>query len=135
MMFCAKCKVETARMVSGRCRPCKLKYNREYRRANPSKILGYNRKWRKADPEKYRALRHAWSGLPKPTRLRPSICECCGRLPGKRALSLDHCHSTKQFRGWLCNNCNRGLGLIGDTCDSLQRALAYLLRAENAATK
>lgn len=42
------------------------------------------------------------------------------------ALAVDHDHETGKVRGLLCNNCNRGIGLLGDTVSSMERALQYL---------
>jgi|SaaInl1SG_22_DNA_1037389.scaffolds.fasta_scaffold08388_2 hypothetical protein len=39
---------------------------------------------------------------------------------------LDHCHDSHQFRGWLCDSCNRGLGAFGDDVKRLKRAIDYL---------
>ena len=39
---------------------------------------------------------------------------------------LDHCHKTKQFRGWLCQMCNRALGNFKDDVKRLKRAIDYL---------
>ena len=39
---------------------------------------------------------------------------------------IDHDHDTGEFRGWLCNNCNTGLGAMGDTIEGLERAIKYL---------
>ena len=50
-------------------------------------------------------------------------CECCGRLS---RLFLDHCHSTGGFRGYLCQQCNVGLGNLGDNQAGLLRAIRYL---------
>ena len=36
---------------------------------------------------------------------------------------IDHDHDTGEFRGWLCNNCNTGLGAMGDTIEGLERAI------------
>ena len=38
----------------------------------------------------------------------------------------DHNHTTETFRGWLCHDCNRGLGFLGDNVDRLIRAADYL---------
>jgi hypothetical protein len=43
---------------------------------------------------------------------------------------LDHDHLTWKFRGWLCSKCNVGLGLLGDTKESVMKMLDYLLRSE-----
>jgi hypothetical protein len=42
-------------------------------------------------------------------------------------LCLDHNHSTNKVRGILCNNCNRGLGFLGDNKDIILSAYKYLL--------
>ena len=55
-------------------------------------------------------------------------CGCCGRID---KLFLDHDHSTKEFRGWICRNCNSGIGLLGDCPDGLRQALAYLERTRS----
>ena len=57
---------------------------------------------------------------------QPSCCDMCGKYGVK--LFLDHCHKTDRFRGWLCNNCNRGLGFLGDDIESLEVARRYLIK-------
>ena len=58
------------------------------------------------------------------------VCAICGGTETKSSqqenFSVDHCHTTGVIRGLLCNNCNRGLGLLGDTIESLTKALEYL---------
>ena len=39
---------------------------------------------------------------------------------------VDHNHDTDDFRGHLCHNCNRGLGVFQDNIDRLERAINYL---------
>lgn len=39
---------------------------------------------------------------------------------------VDHDHDTDSFRGHLCHNCNRGLGVFQDNIERLQRAINYL---------
>jgi len=57
-------------------------------------------------------------------------CAICGRLPeeqrGRSVLSVDHDHVAGRVRGLLCNNCNRGLGLLGDTFERIEAACKYL---------
>jgi hypothetical protein len=87
--------------------------------------------WKKRNPE-YR--RWIAKGLPLPTRPMPDACECCGRLGSGNAqyarLCLDHNHTTGEFRGWLCHQCNAGLGLLGDGYAGLRCAMNYLNKAD-----
>ena len=39
---------------------------------------------------------------------------------------VDHNHDTDDFRGHLCHNCNRGLGVFQDSIQRLDRAIKYL---------
>jgi len=51
-----------------------------------------------------------------------------------RMFSVDHCHTTDEVRGLLCSQCNRGIGILGDTSVSLLKAVRYLEAAENKLT-
>lgn len=61
-----------------------------------------------------------------------NTCQCCGkdfRTHPKRPrpyLSLDHDHVTMEFRGYICESCNTGVGKLGDTKEGLQVAMNYL---------
>ena len=50
--------------------------------------------------------------------------ECCGKTD--EILHWDHCHETLKHRGWLCANCNTGIGKLGDNITGVMQALAYL---------
>ena len=108
----------------------KKAYDRKHYEKNRSRLIASNRAYARANKEKLQAYSRAYRGLPEPTRPKPSLCELCGALPGKRGLLLDHCHDTGAFRGWLCDSCNLGLGKLGDTKAGLLRALEYLARFE-----
>lgn len=64
------------------------------------------------------------NGLKKQAPAKANACQLCGNT--ERTIVLDHCHETNIFRGWICSQCNQGLGLLGDTLESLLKAVDYL---------
>ena len=77
-----------------------------------------------------------------PDNPRPAygeLCKACKRpvyanqsdipadVNGTYAWMFDHNHQTVKFRGWICNPCNTGFGLLGDTSDSVKLRLQYLI--------
>ncbi len=59
------------------------------------------------------------------------VCAICDRKESKKRfkyLAVDHCHESKNIRGLLCSNCNRGLGLFADSIERLKSATKYLRR-------
>ncbi|KKN55440.1 hypothetical protein LCGC14_0582100 [marine sediment metagenome] len=86
------------------------------------------RAWRIGNPERVAAHKRRAKGLPEPTRACPEFCEICGSPSGQRSLDLDHSHEAGEFRGWLCNKCNLGLGLLGDNAEALGKVTRYLER-------
>ena len=59
---------------------------------------------------------------------KPTHCENCGKETPPNLMRCDHDKETNKFRGWVCNNCNVGMGLLGDTLASLQKTVEYLSR-------
>jgi hypothetical protein len=51
-----------------------------------------------------------------------------------KSLHVDHDHITGNVRGLLCNNCNSGIGFLGDNLNSLINASKYLLKYEKPTT-
>ena len=76
-----------------------------------------------------RANRTVFSLMKTETAPDDNVCDCCGRDDQK--LKLDHDHETKEFRGWLCDNCNTGIGRLGDDLEGVMKAVAYLERVQN----
>ena len=54
----------------------------------------------------------------------PTTCECCGKISDK--IVCDHDHETLNHRGWICQSCNQGIGLLGDNILGIKKALTYL---------
>ena len=60
-------------------------------------------------------------------KTQESLCAICKQPPkDTHDLAMDHNHKTNEFRGLLCKECNRALGLFGDNIDVLTNAVTYL---------
>lgn len=58
-------------------------------------------------------------------------CAICSEPEEKFSwLCIDHDHTTGRIRGLLCPNCNRGIGLLKDSAELLQKAQHYLESAK-----
>ena len=51
------------------------------------------------------------------------LCAICKEQP---ATDIDHDHATNKVRGYLCQQCNHGLGNFKDNKQYLQSAIGYL---------
>jgi hypothetical protein len=132
----------SGRYKSGHCKECNKANYLAWKQANPEKDKAYQEAWRARNPEKVRAKSREWRAanldkarvnsreyqrraLPEPTRPCPDACEICGSKPN-RALSLDHCHATNTFRGWLCSKCNSAIAFLKDSPELCMAAAKYL---------
>ena len=103
----------------------------KWREKNKGRIKARNAKWYAANKDRAQTNHRKWLGLPKPSRVKPALCEACNGPPnGARGLVLDHCHETGAFRGWLCNSCNLALGKLGDNRAGVLNLLNYIDRME-----
>jgi hypothetical protein len=97
--------------------------------ANPERVKKFSLAWAAANPEKRRAsarkTRRKRAGIVDATdERRIGPCEICQRPADP--LHLDHDHATGRIRGWLCYNCNHGLGSFRDSIPNLKAAITYL---------
>lgn len=93
---------------------------------------------RRADPEGNRRRLEAFKARARARqekemgRPRPVHCEMCGGAPSGRGnkplagICFDHDHLTGKPRGWLCDRCNKVLGLVGDDVSLLDTMARYL---------
>ena len=107
-----------------RCRSCVSSYMAEYNARPEQKLRAWQGNLTRygMTPPEYEAMLEAQGGL-------CAICEqpeTSKRGGVVRRLAVDHCHETGEVRGLLCNNCNRALGMFGDSPATLAGAIAYL---------
>jgi acetyltransferase-like isoleucine patch superfamily enzyme len=116
-----------------RCKGCTAAYHRAWRAKNPLLASAATRKWKQNNPDKVyaRHLRATYGITPEYVALRvkeqQGLCGVCN-LPLGEDKAVDHCHKTGEIRGILHKQCNAGLGSLGDSYVTLQRAAAYLYR-------
>lgn len=55
-----------------------------------------------------------------------AICKTATPTGKWKVFAVDHCHITGKVRGLLCNECNRGMGLLRDSPELLIAAANYL---------
>lgn len=126
---CAKCRTE--KPVEGFHRSSKSKDGRQ-------PVCAACNKERLQSPENVaRRQRYAWLGCLKKLGIteddynkmfdeQMGLCAICHKPEIDIKLAVDHCHETGKVRGLLCKRCNMGIGLLGDSPDTLISAAMYL---------
>ena len=124
---------------------------KSYYEANKEKICAQARQWAKDNPEAIKRHRESKSWGSEwyrttgrnATLLRTygiteeeyearivaqgSKCAICGEpLDNSKTTHLNHNHETGELRGFLCMNCNNGIGKFKDRIDLLEAAIVYL---------
>lgn len=111
--------------------------SKQYHKLNAEKRRAAAAEWTRLNPERARrnARRAAWRNkgidvavAEKAMAAHTGTCDCCGASEpgGRRGWNLDHDHKTGAVRGILCHNCNTGIGKLGDTLESVKKAVQYL---------
>ncbi len=108
------------------CKKCESRANRErFASKHGDRYRLYHKNWNLVSKygitlEQYQEMMDAQGGL----------CAICRKSPlekeGKKYLVVDHDHVTGRIRGLLCNDCNIGIGKLGDTTEGVAAALKYL---------
>jgi len=52
-----------------------------------------------------------------------TVCQLCSN---DENIVFDHDHQKDVFRGWLCNGCNRSIGILGDTTERMENVVSYM---------
>ena len=56
-----------------------------------------------------------------------TMCQICLKTED---IVFDHSHIQCDFRGWLCNSCNRSIGVLGDEPEDLVKSFVYTCRGD-----
>lgn len=116
------------------CKPCQNAYAKKWRQDNPDREKANKRRWQKSLTPRYNwnnhlMVRYGITAEQWEEKLaqQGGVCAICKKVdPRGRRLSVDHCHTTGQVRGLLCDRCNTLLGRVDDDRDILISAADYL---------
>ncbi len=127
-----------------RCNVCRRAYQKQWRNNNPDKVKALNERKKPKrdlyynDPEnklKYRkkfiekSFGIDYSVYEQLQEEQNNLCAICNKPQISTRLNylcVDHNHVTGKVRGLLCSSCNRGIGLLNDDINILERAVEYL---------
>ena len=114
-----------------KCSKCKIEKSKNHFNFNTSGSDAFDKNgYRLRRPEciecskkilKGKQLARKNFGSHKPPK--DAVCELCGK---NDKLVFDHDHSTNTFRGWLCDPCNRSIGMLGDSIPNFFSIILYL---------
>jgi hypothetical protein len=115
-------------------------YEREWREKNLDRSRENKRSWRAANRERvrewswkqksilYNGSPLTWSVFIASLEAQGGCCATCPKRldPFARETHADHDHSTGEFRGVLCNDCNSVIAFSRENISRLEGVIAYL---------
>ena len=115
------------------CKDCDSARTKEWYLNNKNRACKKSREWhannkdRVADKRLKRRFGISLKQYNELNKKQQGLCAICSKecFSGNK-LAVDHCHRTGEVRGLLCRKCNQGLGLLGDTLESIKITLEYL---------
>jgi hypothetical protein len=153
MKKCSRCQLEkdesefyvnrTRNNLQTNCKSCGSVHAKNWLKNNKDRELKRRKEYYQKNKDRIRELskiqhlRHTY-GLSveqyeEMLAKQNNLCAICNGPPTGRynKLVIDHCHTTNQVRGLLCNECNTLLGLAKDKIEILQSAIQYLTKNGN----
>src|SRR5260221_5122171 len=99
-------------------------YNKQYQKEHPSR--NPEQEWKRHLKRQYNMTVEEWDVFYAQQKGLCANPGCARELEGKG--HVDHCHSTGQVRGILCQACNRALGLLYDDRARILGLAEYLMQ-------
>lgn len=125
-----------------KCNQCRAKAHRQAFQENPERLAAsrtwhqnWGRKRRQEKPDLVRSTKLKYEygiTLEQKDEMLAAQGGCCAICAtdkpngAHQRFVVDHCHDTGRVRGILCHACNVALGGLGDTVESVERAVLYL---------
>lgn len=114
-----------------RCKICDSLARKKYYMENERSLEKRTERGRRQKYKKYGITSEEYQGMLDKQKGCCAICGSNKTRSESHEMSVDHDHKTGKVRGLLCNNCNRGIGLLGDTKESIHKAWKYLEKENN----
>ena len=113
-------------LLKSRCNTCLYKEHRRWTEENPDRVREYRTKdaWTLAKRCARRGITP--EQLVDTFERQECCCAVCRNEIKLMDSAIDHNHETGEFRGVLCKQCNRALGMFQDSPTVLRNALEYL---------
>jgi len=112
------------------------RYYQKWVKNNPIKLKKYQKTWKERHPEKrklyMRNSRIRAYGIEPETyyemlKKQGHRCAICRGKSTRRAMNIDHDHTTGKVRGLLCDSCNLSIGHL-ERKSFVEKALKYLAK-------
>lgn len=126
-MTTVTCHPDRVHYGRGLCKPC---YMRDYQIAHRAELAAWSRDNYPRRKARLQARNRNYLYGVTPEEYRDALvgqagrCAICGLVADR--LVVDHDHATGKFRGLLCQNCNQGIGRLGDNAQTIDAAARYL---------
>jgi len=133
--LCKICNTQPKILPYSYCKECQAEFNKKWRNENKEliKIKKKEKYIRTSTPEKRWAghLNQRYGLTPEQylemVNIQNGVCKICLEPSIRLRLSVDHCHTTGNIRGLLCERCNTLLGRVKDNPTILINAAQYLI--------
>ena len=139
---CTKCKIEKditnfnsrggsqKHLYKSRCKECLNNFNQKWRLENMDKVRVYRAKDKWTLKKRTSRLGMTVDEFWNMYESQEGKCAICLQDIAAENSAIDHNHDSGKIRGILCKSCNRGIGLLKDEAQVLNRAYKYLISAE-----
>ena len=114
----------------GACKSCRSVLHKNSKRKDPTI---YERiEWPAKLKSLYGITREQYDSMLKEQDGRCAICKSKDsysrnyKTTKVSKFAVDHCHTTGKVRGLLCTKCNRALGMVSDSIETVLRMAEYL---------
>ena len=117
---------DQSHLLKSRCNTCLYNEHRRWTEENQHRVQDYREKdtWTLAKRCARRGITP--EQLVQTFERQECSCAICRTKISLADSAIDHNHATGEFRGVLCRQCNRALGMFKDNADILRSAAAYL---------